>query len=68
MTEMTEADLHIAELTKLADHFEKAVEHWKRDGMQTDRGICAQYARRAAAIRWILALNAFGVAPHEVTI
>jgi hypothetical protein len=33
------SDDYVAELVKLADHYEKAVEHWKRDGMAPDRGI-----------------------------
>jgi hypothetical protein len=58
-------DEHVQELVKLADHFESAVRHWKRDGLSEKHGIAALYARRAAAIRWVLALNAFGVAPDE---
>lgn len=58
----------VAELTKLATHYEKAVASWTRSGFPTDDGISAKYKRRAEAIRWILALNAYGVAEHEVVL
>lgn len=56
----------VAELTKLADHYERAVKFFREDA-EVGR-ITALYKRRAEAIRWILALNAYGVAEHEVVL
>jgi len=59
-------DEHVKTLTELAEHYEKANAHFLRNGAVPGRGITATYAKRAAAIRWVLALNAFGVDESEV--
>jgi len=60
-------DQHIGELVTLAEHYEKAAAHFGRAGVEshptTIRGL---YERRAAAIRWILAVTAHGVDESEI--
>lgn len=61
-------DDHLRVLVELAEHYEKATAHFVRAGVEPMRGIPAAYAKRAAAIRWILAETAYGVDPSEVVL
>ena len=51
----------VIELTQLAKHFDKSATQFRDSGP-----IAETYRRRAAAIRWVLELNAYGVPEHEV--
>ncbi|HXU02146.1 MAG TPA: hypothetical protein VN903_14350 [Polyangia bacterium] len=59
---------HVETLISLARHYEKAVEHFTRAGESPAGKISTLYAKRAAAIRWILAETAHGVDVKELAV
>lgn len=58
-------DEHLATLTEFASLLERSAA-WLNRNHSTALG--ELHAKRAESLRWLLALNAYGVDEHEVTI